>query len=141
MVLRNSNPDLTHAKVVQSVTEESVPVMVRVSVTNLTDVAFQNVNVTLDSKVTNVNVPLKLLPVMMTMALNAVAKGNVSAVNASVTIRMNGLDYFAPFQIVPIVSVLHVKPFQHVSNVYTTPIAPIKMVQKHVQMFVIPNGL
>ena len=126
---------------VQSVTEESVPVMVRVSVTNLTDVAFQNVNVTLDSKVTNVNAPLTLLLVTMTMALNVVAKENVSAENASATIPMNGLVYFAPFQIVPIVSVLHVKPFQHVSNVSTTPIAPIKMVQKHVQMFVIPNGL
>ena len=126
---------------VQSVIEESVPVMVHANVTNLTDVAFQNVNVTLDLKVTNVNALLTLLPVTMTMALNVVARENVSAVNAFATIPMNGLVYFARFQTAPTVSVLHVKLSQLVSNVSTTPIARIKMVQKHVQMFAIPNGL
>ena len=93
-------------------TEESVPVMERVNVTNLTDEAFQNVNVTLVTKVKNVNVQLTLLLVTMTMELNVVAKENVNVVNASVIIQMNGLDYFAPFQIVQIVFAQLVKLFQ-----------------------------
>ena len=74
-------------------TEESVPVMEHVNVTNLTDVAFQNVNVTLVTKVTNVNVPLTRLLVTMTMELNVAAKENVNVVNAFVIIRMNIVDY------------------------------------------------
>ena len=90
-------------------TEESVPVMERVNVTNLTDEAFQNVNVTLVTKVTNVNVPQTLLHVMMTMELNVVAKENVNVENVSVIIQMNGPDYFVQFQIVQIVFVQLVK--------------------------------
>ena len=90
-------------------TEESVPVMERVNVTNLTDEAFQNVNVTLVTKVTNVNVPQTLLHVMMTMELNVVAKENVNVENVSVIIQMNGRDYFVQFQIVQIVFVQLVK--------------------------------
>ena len=96
----------------QSVTEESVPVMEHVNVTNLTDEAFQNVIVTLVTKVTNVSVPLTLLLVTMTTELNVVAKENVNVVNASVIIQMNGLDYFAPFQIVQIVFAQLAKLFQ-----------------------------
>ena len=90
-------------------TEESVPVMERVNVTNLTDEAFQNVNVTLVTKVTNVNVPQTLLHVTMTMELNVVAKENVNVENVSVIIQMNGQDYFVQFQIVQIVFVQLVK--------------------------------
>ena len=97
---------------VQLGTEESVPVMERVNVTNLMVEVFQNVNVTLVSKVTNVNVPLTLLHVTMTMELNVVEKANVNVVNVSVIIPMNGLDYFVPFQIVQIVFVQLVKHFQ-----------------------------
>ena len=93
-------------------TEESVPVMEHVNVTNLTDEAFQNVIVTLVTKVTNVSVPRTLLLVTMTTELNVVAKENVNVVNASVIIRMNGLDYFAPFQIVQIVFAQLAKLFQ-----------------------------
>ena len=93
-------------------TEESVPVMERVNVTNLTDEAFQNVNVTLVTKVTNVNVPQTLLHVTMTMELNVVAKENVNVENVSVIIQMNGPDYFVQFQIVQIVFVQLVKLFQ-----------------------------
>ena len=93
-------------------TEESVPVMERVNVTNLTDEAFQNVNVTLVTKVTNVNVPQTLLHVTMTMELNVVAKENVNVENVSVIIQMNGRDYFVQFQIVQIVFVQLVKLFQ-----------------------------
>ena len=90
-------------------TEESVPVMEHVNVTNLTDEAFQNVIVTLVTKVTNVNVPQTLLHVMMTMELNVVAKENVNVENVSAIIQMNGRDYFVQFQIVQIVFVQLVK--------------------------------
>ena len=92
--------------------EESVPVMEHANVTNLMDEAFQNVNVTLVTKVTNVNAPQTLLHVTMIMESNVVEKENVNVVNVSVTIQMNGLDYFARFQIVQIVFVQLVKHFQ-----------------------------
>ena len=44
--------------------------------------------------------------------VDVVEKENVNVVNVSVTIQMNGLDYFARFQIVQIVFVQLVKHFQ-----------------------------